>query len=72
MQQYGVFDVPPFWSISDSKEATKTNWSHVFSAEKYAHMHVFLIRSLLILLLMLGKQTDSYRLIKRMLHQAST
>lgn len=34
MQQYGVFDVPPFWSNSDSKEATKTNWSHVFSAEK--------------------------------------
>lgn len=34
MQQNSVFDLPPFWSISDAEEATKTNWIQVFSAEK--------------------------------------
>lgn len=34
MQQNRVFDLPPFWSISDPEEATKTNWIQVSSAEK--------------------------------------
>lgn len=36
-----------------------------FSPQKTAHMHAFLIHSLLILPLVLGKQTDCYRPIKR-------
>lgn len=34
MQQNSVFDLPPFWSISDAEEAAETNWIQVFSAEK--------------------------------------
>ena len=65
-----MFDLSPFWNISDSKSAMKTSWNQVFSAEK--DMHAFLIHSLLILPLIPGMQADFYRPIKRTLAWTST
>lgn len=73
MEQNTVFDLSPFWSLSDSKGCDKKTKNGIgVSQQKKAHMHAFLIRTLLILLHMLGKQTDCYRPIKRMLHHATT
>lgn len=57
MPRHSAFHLPPFLTISGSEEAIKPTVFR-FSQLKKAHMHAFLIHSLLILLLMLGKQTD--------------